>query len=184
MESGDQCNENRSWSRQTPGVLEGGGSAWRVFVSHNVEQVSREVASGAHADGPTAGLQPHFVSFLQMEHRVPWWQVLTSLINLETAQHHLAVMLQVHVSHADEGRDEEAELVDTGDDTCEHACRCVVMVLLVVDDLTETNDSIWGWVVLAQADGEGRMWLCSIAVMCWWSRRAWGSYGTCRGTKV
>lgn len=47
--------------------------------------------------------------------------------------------MQVDISPTDEGRAEEAELIDTGDDTCKHACLCAVMVLFVVDDLMEMN---------------------------------------------
>lgn len=66
----------------------------------------------------------------------------TSLVNLETVQHQFAVTPQVHTSCSNEGCADVAELIDTGDDACEHACLRVVVVLFIVDDLVEMNDCL------------------------------------------
>lgn len=111
-------------------------------MSHNEEQVTREEAAGAHADIPGGGLQPHPVALLQPDHRVSGCQVLTSLKNPETVHHYFVVTPEVHASSADEGGDEETELVDTGDGAREHTGRAVVVVLFIVDDLAEMDDSL------------------------------------------
>lgn len=138
-----RCWEENKQSLKQTALGEGRGSVWRAFVSRREDQVSREVAFGAQADGPAAGLQPHFVSRLQLEQRVTWWQVATSLINLETAQHLFGINLQVHISHTDNGNDEKAELIDTGGDAREQARIGAVKVLFVVLDLAEMNDFLW-----------------------------------------
>lgn len=120
-------------------VSQGGG--WVVIiVSGSEEQMSWEEASGAQAWGFVAGLQPHLVSPLQLKHSVPRWQVMASLIHLETAKHQLFVTPQVHTPCVGEGGVAEAELIDTWDDTCKYTCLCVVVVLFVVDDLMEMNN--------------------------------------------
>ena len=156
-------------------------------MSHTVQHVSWEEALGAHASGPVGGLQPHFVPRLQPEHHVSWWHVATSLINRETMQHVFAVKTQVHTSSTDEGRAEVAELIDTRDGARKDARLSAVMVLCIVDDLLEMKDFHWGWVLQAQADGKGRLWLWRVGAKCRqsrWTSRARGSYWTWRETKI
>lgn len=59
-----------------------------------------------------------------------------------TVQYHPVVTPQVHAHYAVVGYADKAELVDTGDDTCKHTRLWAVMVLFVVDDLMEMDDSV------------------------------------------
>lgn len=140
---------------------------------------SWEEAFGAQTAVPTFGFQPHFVSRLQLENNLSWWQEVSSLILPVTAQHQLVIVPQLHVSCPAVGRAGEVELIEAEVDTGKQACLRVVMVLAVVDDLTEAKDLVWGRVVIPQADGKSRQWR-------WGSRAARGSgtYGICRETQA
>lgn len=65
-------------------------------------------------------------------------------------------MPQLYISTFDEGDTQEAELVNTGDDTAEQARVRVVVVLFVVYDQTEMDGFCIGRIGLSQTDREGR----------------------------
>lgn len=127
----------------------------KVFISGRKEHASSEEACAAHNGGANAVLQRHCVSCIQPKHSVPRNQVVTSLIPPETVHHHCVVMPQLYVSTFDEGDAQEAELVNTGDDTGEQARARVVVVLFVVYDQTEMNGFGIGRIGLSQTDREG-----------------------------
>ena len=153
------------------------------LVSHSEEQVSWEEAFVAQADGPVSSLQPHCVSTHQLEHRFPGRQVSTPVIEHEAVQHRLIVAHQVNTSST-VGLADEAELIDTGYRTCEQACLRAVVLLVIVDDLTEMNYSLSERVVRPQDDREGRLWECGILVEWRWTSGAWRTRRACRSSQA
>lgn len=125
--------------------------------SYAEDQVTREEAVCAQAVASLTGLQPHLVPWLQLHNCVPCRCLPTTLINLKAVQHQLTVTPQAHVSYRDEGCTNEAELVDSTNGAGEPSCLCAVMVLSIVDDLSEANDFFRRGIVIAQSDRKGRL---------------------------